>query len=416
LLALPFGALACLGPVEANVPMLLGWLAVAFASYWIFCVEGKLALSGREVLILGLFLRACMLPMPPCDDMYRYLWEGKVLGFGFSPYRLPPDSPALAQFRDTGWALINHPKIPALYPPLIEGFFALLAGLAHSALLFKAAFTAFDVGAFLMLRRILRNSKGTLRTHDTPDTARIEAIYFLNPLLILEIAGRGHYDSVPIFFNVVFLWALQARSSGSPLSLAIGAMTKINSLALIPLLFYRMSWKRAALWTVILLAAVAGMIVASGMYPVLNRFTTRFHYNGAVPFLIDSALPFVSKQGRRYAGMALFAAAGLYLFRRLRGEPAATQALGFMGLLLLFSPTLHTWYLLWILPFAALTVSRPWLLLSGTVLITYLVYGRMQVTGIWKEIPWLRLPEFVPPLALWMVLKIKSRRSKPPTA
>ena len=76
-----------------------------------------------------------------------------------------------------------------------------------------------------------------------------------------------------------------------------------------------------------------------------------------------------------------------------------------MGLMLLFSPTLHPWYLLWALPFAALCLSRPWLLLTGTVLITYEVYGRAHVTGHWQENPWLRLPEYLPPLFLWLYLR-----------
>ena len=84
--------------------------------------------------------------------------------------------------------------------------------------------------------------------------------------------------------------------------------------------------------------------------------------------------------------------------------PTKRQALVFTGLLLSFSPTLHPWYVLWLLPFAALTISRPWLLLSATSLISYEVYGRATATGLWHENVWLRLPEFLLPLGLWIWL------------
>ena len=410
--------MASMGPIEARVPYLLGALGLAFAFYWIFFVgsrfqsDERFSLSSREILILGLFLRICILPMPPCDDIYRYIWEGKILGLGFNPYRLAPDSPALAQFRDSFWALINHPKLPSLYPPLTEALFTLLARVALSILLFKAAFAAFDVAAFLLLRAILRNFGDTPSAVAGPTVrTRIEAVYFLNPLLILEIAGRGHFDSIPIFCNVAFLWALGAGRGWAPATLAFGALAKINSLALAPLLLLRLPWKKAVAWGLGIGVLVAGAIASSGMYELLGKFTSKFRYNGMVPFFLAKALPFLTAHGQRMALIAFIAAGTVYLFWRLRNEPMEHQALGFMGLLLLCSPTLHTWYLLWILPFAALTLSRPWLLFTGTILVTYLVYGRMQVTGVWREIPWLRLPEILPPIALWICLEIRSRRA-----
>ncbi len=344
--------------------------------------------------------------MPACDDMYRYIWEGKILGLGFNPFQLSPDSPALAHFRDSNWALINHPNLPTLYPPVAEAIFALLARIHPTEWLFKSAFIAFDVASCLMLRLIILNHEAA----NAATRSRILAIYFLNPLLVLEIAGRGHFDSLPIFFNLVFFWSLQIEKAGSPIALALGALSKINSLALLPLLFFRLPIKRALAWSLALAALIFASFLATGMFHILGRFTTYFHYNSMVPFVIEKTLPFFPSVVQREIGWFLMAVCAAFLFVRLRHASLAQQALGFMGLLLVFSPTLHSWYLLWILPFAALTVSRFWLLLSGTIMITYLVYGRAYVTGQWLEIPWLRLPEFLPPIALWLFLKTKTQR------
>ena len=94
----------------------------------------------------------------------------------------------------------------------------------------------------------------------------------------------------------------------------------------------------------------------------------------------------------------------------MHGEEAAPQGLAFMGLLLLFSPTVHPWYALWVLPFAAVSLSRPWLLLTGTAAAAYGAYAAAHVTGRFREIPWLRLPEYLPPAALWLLWRIAHGR------
>jgi alpha-1,6-mannosyltransferase len=346
--------------------------------------------------------------MPACDDMYRYLWEGKVIGLGYSPFRLAPNAPALIPFRDSTWAFINHPDLPTLYPLFSEALFALLAKLAKAEWLFKVAFVAFDVGTFVFLRKLVRNANGTY----SGEAQRIQASYFLNPLLILEIAGRGHLDSVIVFFNVVFLWALQTKRGWSPASLALGAMSKINSLALAPLLFLQMPWKRAVSWSIGIGCVIGISLFATGMIDTLNRFTTKFSYNNIMPFLIERSMPFLTAQSHHLIGGILLGLSGLTLFWRLRNAKIAQQALGFMGLLLVFSPTIHTWYLLWILPFAALTLSRPWLLCSGTIMISYIVVGQAYTSGHWQERPWLKIPEFLVPLIFGLVLYFKNRKLK----
>src|SRR5262249_37657681 len=38
------------------------------------------------------------------DDVYRYLWDGRVQRAGLDPYRYPPDAIELAPLRDADWA------------------------------------------------------------------------------------------------------------------------------------------------------------------------------------------------------------------------------------------------------------------------------------------------------------------------
>jgi hypothetical protein len=421
--AAPYAALPLIGSMEAHVAQTLVCLGLAFALYWYGCVEGRFRLTPGRILALGLIARVCILSMPPSDDMYRFLWEGKILGSGFNPFVLAPNDPALAHLRDANWMLINHPNLPTLYPPLAQAVFWLLATIGDAIPVFKIGFAFFDVLGFFALRSLLgvrseaaASGAGPARSaaagsaEAVSGNARTLAIYFLNPLLVFEITGRGHFESLPILFNILFLGALlnhKARKAHAPVLLALGAMAKISTLALAPLLPFSLGWKRAWIWGAAIGVSVGGSLWAVGAFTVLGKFATRFRFNAAIPSLLDGALPFLSGDARRNLSMALFAMACLACLRLLRKAAPERQALWFMGLLLLFSPTLHPWYLLWALPFAALCLSRPWLLLTGTVLITYEVYGRAHVTGHWHENPWLRLPEYLPPLAMWLYLRWK---------
>ena len=70
--------------------------------------------------------------------------------------------------------------------------------------------------------------------------------------------------------------------------------------------------------------------------------------------------------------VALFAAALAWITRRLRSrEHLAEAALWALGAMLLLSPVVDAWYVLWILPLAVVTRSLPWLAFSYLVAFSY---------------------------------------------
>ena len=74
------------------------------------------------------------------------------------------------------------------------------------------------------------------------------------------------------------------------------------------------------------------------------------------------------------------------------------ESLHVIGALLLLSPTLHPWYLLWILPFAVLYLTAGWLVLGLTVVLSYTSYA-----AGWPDVPWtVKLVEYGPPMALML--------------
>ena len=71
-----------------------------------------------------------------------------------------------------------------------------------------------------------------------------------------------------------------------------------------------------------------------------------------------------------------------------------------IGIALALSPTVHPWYVLWILPLAALRGGRAWLLLSGTVFMAYWGLDAYRATGSWPEPFFIRVAIHVPFLLL----------------
>jgi hypothetical protein len=67
-----------------------------------------------------------------------------------------------------------------------------------------------------------------------------------------------------------------------------------------------------------------------------------------------------------------------------------------MGVFVLFTPVLHPWYFLWILPFAILSFDWPWLVLSATLPLAYLPLDRWWSAGEWLPQPWIPWVEYGP--------------------
>ncbi|HET8577065.1 MAG TPA: hypothetical protein VFO18_08205, partial [Methylomirabilota bacterium] len=82
-----------------------------------------------------------------------------------------------------------------------------------------------------------------------------------------------------------------------------------------------------------------------------------------------------------------------------RDTPLADRAVALIGGVLLLSPNLFPWYVLWLVPFLALSPSVPWIAFTGTVVLAYSFFLQQPWAIPW----WARVAEFSPLLAglLW---------------
>ncbi len=332
-----------------------------------------------SVVAVGIALRLALLPTVPdlSGDVYRYIWDGRVVAAGFDPYTHVPADPALAFLRDPAqYGLIDKRDYAVtIYPPVAEALFALVTRVSASVLAMKAAMVLLEGAAVLAVARLL-SRLGRSR-------AWLGA-YLLHPAPIWEIAGNGHVDAATMAFVFgAFAWLGGARRpSASAVAVTLGALVKPTAALALPAL-----WRPWQVRLPLLAVAVAALCYL----PFAVSAGT-----GVVGFLPSYAREQGLSSGTGVLALALLGAAGLFrpwmagayalaaalllvataFLTRRRGEVALRAGLGGTALLvvmfLLLLTPVFPWYFLLALPFTPLLgLWSPFALSTGG----FLLYG-----------------------------------------
>ena len=369
------------------------------------------ALRMTELLIVALALRLFLLAAPVSDDVHRYVWEGRVRLAGFNPYLLAPDDEALSNLRDANWPLINHPDHPAIYPPLAESVCAAVAGIFPSTAAFKIVFLMADLLTVAALAGWLRLARF--------DPRRV-VVYALCPAALSAFAREAHIDALLVLSLAVFLYWCEALRlawehrrptlaaallSGLALGAAVGV--KWVPLLLVPWWLTslapasgRRRWKPrmrtlgaglAGLAIPIVIPALLYADAGRAMITPLLNFSSEFH-------LLDSARRFLSfaldPRGAAVVCAAVMAVIVLCIaMLRPRGHRALLWTLGPLILLL---PTVHPWYVTWLLVPLCATLSAPWIVLAITMVFAFEGDHMRETAGRWMMPAWVVYAVFVP--------------------
>ncbi|MEP6471414.1 MAG: hypothetical protein ABJC28_05320 [Acidobacteriota bacterium] len=356
----------------------------------------SLSASGLGFLLLcAAAFRLTMLLHAPdlSDDIYRYSWDGGVAATGRSPYAFAPDDPAVATLSPELRARVSHRELRTVYPPVGQAVFRWAASPPGDGVLaLKAIFGAADVA----IVALLFVGGGAAAPFGA-------ALYAFHPLAVTESAGQGHLDSLGVALLLAALIYLgRNRAVFSGVAFAGSVLTKYVPLAALLPFARRGGWKFAAA-ALVTGATVWGLATRDGVRPIgaLGDYATRWEFNSllypAVSGAVESAqLPEKAKaayirwkEPRRpqrpwmqrvfpyfYAAFFARVALALLLALVLAGitlsvRDAETSVFASLGAFLLVSPTLHPWYLLWVLPFAARRREPAFLYLAAAVPMSY---------------------------------------------
>lgn len=407
------------------------WLALtaiasAFVSLaWVVTTFDHISL-GRPTLVvlaISIALRLAALSLSPTlsDDIWRYVWDGKVAAGGENPYLLAPESDELAKLRGPLWQRLSHRQVETVYPPLALTLFSIASRSPAPVLTLRVVLTLLDLATCWLLL--------TLAHRLAVSPSRV-LWYAWSPLPVLEVAGMGHVDALGVFLVTVVVALLLAgagRRVWWPAAVAAAAvLAKVVPLVAVP------AWARHSRRPVLFVAVALGLVTvaflpvfvsASGVPPGYMTFGISWEFNGPIfeplwrivewvslPERLDAVVD-RAKEGannhelwnRAYpllypqllAKGALALIAGVWLVRLWRKDHPATVTGRVFGVLVLCSATVYPWYLLWILPWAALALHPAWLLLSALVFLSYL--PQFAGVSLW---PWVFAAIWAPFLVL----------------
>ncbi len=384
-------------------------------------------MAGRTVLLVALLIRLVTLVLPPTlsDDIYRYVWDGRVVLAGANPYTQAPDSAELVRLRDERWALIAHRDVETVYPPLALGMFAAAAVLPEPELALRVMVLVADMFCCGLVLFWLRRSGRTMNN---------AVLYAWNPMVVIEGVGMGHVDVLGATTLMAALClacslGVMRAKEGSNRTLhvghaaaggllAAGILIKLVPLILVPLwIGWWRSWRFAASLLTVLVVGIAPVAFLAGMPPGLMRYGISWEFNGA---LFEPMWRLLSRLGtsevvkgwvprvERVAGVDLgwlyqyiypqllsklvLATVLLILstsiawktWRRetlahgydadpeLRAQRLTHGSLLTLVAFMVCTATIYPWYLLWALPLAAVLGSVPVLVLSASLPLAYL--------------------------------------------
>ena len=217
---------------------------IYFAAAWLSLRTS----DSRPLLLLGLIFatlfRLSIIFAPPylSDDIYRYIWDGRVQAAGINPYRYIPADESLAHLRDEKiYPNINRRDYAhTIYPPVAEGAFFLITRFSESVTWMKAVMVGFEAVAVWSLVQLLA-SLGLARQR--------VLIYAWHPLTVWEFAGSGHLDAMAIACIALTLLARRRHAETfTGIFLACATCVKLFPAALFPAVYRRRSWKMPLLF------------------------------------------------------------------------------------------------------------------------------------------------------------------------
>lgn len=403
---------------------------LAFALYgltvWLVMREKGPATTAQMVLIFAFAIafRAILVFSQPrlSDDMYRYVWDGRVQASLINPYIYPPDATELAHLRDGAiWPLINRKNAVTVYPAGAELAFAAIWHLwPDNVQWYQAVMAAGDLLAGVLLVALLRALGRSPRT---------ALIYLWSPLLIFETAHSAHIDGLVLPF-LVGAWLARFKGRDALTGFLLGAAT---ALKLYPILLLPILWRlhdpagrlRPVLSTP--LAFLAGFLM-----PYLPYLSAGAGVSGYLPdYLKERFNPglayFIGEWVKKAGGVPeraililIIAALGaVYLAFVTRpnadGESAIRRCIWPIGVFTLLTQNLFPWYMLWLLPLLAVFLPARsnhnsthlsgfqldswtgWWLFCGLIALSYTFFIR------WRPVMWAAWVQFLPLYAFLVV-------------
>ena len=381
------------------LPVSLGLWALFGAGAWLV-----LRLPGRWAVALivigGIAVQVAALTAGPqgSDDLYRYIWDGRVQAAGIDPYQYAPAAPQLASLRDPflwpaqaphcvaagmrldgstqladpGCTLINRPIVHTIYPPVAEAYFLGVHYLAPAGSGTTPIQAAAALCAVLVTLLLLYGLPKVGRDR------RLAVLWAWCPTVALEAGNNAHVDVLAAGLTAAALILLArpgalSRPLRRPMAggalLALAIWTKVTPVLIAPAVLRRrpVAVITAGISATVLVYLPHVLAVGSGVIGFLPGYLQQEGYANGSRFLLLGML--VPGKWGFLAAFAVLATVALVVL--LRGDPDRPWrgAVVMTGVALAVATPPFPWYAMLLVMLVAFDGRVEWL---GFAMVRYL--------------------------------------------
>lgn len=452
-------------PSPAVFGLFVAGLGLMLLGYWMnlrALRHTRPRLSHTLLVVMLLALPMVLLPTMPSSDLYSYAMYGRIDAiYDANPYTVTPRQFA----EDPFFALASEKDAVSVYGPVWQVIARMIAGALGAGATpaaFAITYKLFGVAVLLVLATLIW---AILRRLALQDQARGTWFFATNPLCLLELAGAGHNDGFMILFVLLAILAqLRGWTILAVVCIGLGVFTKWTIALVIPAYLVWAFAARGLRWKTTRDLAIGGLLVLSigaGLYgrdlvgyanitavtrnlqaTVLNNSLAQWvalelelvggQRQGTPPAAQEPVTGDAGQQGQTSVpaqapispikwwvklGFSLaFAVWALALLPRARSIRGLLYVWGWtlFAYLCLGSTWFWPWYVIWLVPLAALApftlLERATLILTATAhLITVARAARVAIPFN-HRLDHAVLLIFLPPLAYVAISYLRGRR------
>ncbi|VAW88723.1 hypothetical protein MNBD_GAMMA16-114 [hydrothermal vent metagenome] len=294
------------------------------------------------------------------DDFFRYLWDGYTFFEQGNPYLHEPSyyfsDASIPSVYQNLLNQVNHPDIKTIYSPLLQYSFWFSHWLFPADILgLKLIYSACNMAIIFILVKIVN--------------ARMLLLYAWNPLIIKEVAFTAHPDILGVLCIVAALYFFAKHPKTSALCLGLSVCSKPFAWLIAIYVLLRFKWLQLVIFFLTIAVLYAPFIFQGSELTGLLAFGSNWEFNAAIYSLFTYVMSGINA---KILCVILLFCIMLYCLACFRKSLVLNIRGDFLiGGLLILSPVINPWYLLWLLPFAAMqNYTWPWVF-SFTVLFSY---------------------------------------------
>ncbi len=369
---------------------LAGTYTLLFATY-LYVLFQRPNLNTLNWLVLAsiLFRLIFLFSFPSLsDDIYRFVWDGRLLNQGIHPFSELPSfyihlGNEVEGLSQPLFDKLNSPNYFTIYPPFAQFVFWLSIlftnSVLGSAVVIRLLILLAEVGSILIIRQLLIQYR-------LP--AKRVLIYALNPLIVIELTGNLHFEAFMIFFLLLSIYCLHQNSIvKSAVFMACAVAAKLIPLMLLPLFIRRLKMKPlikyyllTAIFIFLLFIPLFNYDLIIGLSKSIGLYFQKFEFNASVYYLVRE-VGFVVKgyniieTSGKY--LALISFIGILILSLIKSQRANVMEVMMWILTFYFflATTVHPWYISTLLALGLFTNFRFTVLWSLLIFFTYTGYS-----------------------------------------